>query len=53
MGDRGGSFAPEAAIEDLRRVVVPTIEGRTVLLADVASVALGPQPRRGALETPL
>ncbi len=50
MGDRDGSFTPEAAIEDLRRVVVPTLGGRTVLLADVASVALGPQPRRGALE---
>ncbi|MEJ7639272.1 MAG: efflux RND transporter permease subunit, partial [Singulisphaera sp.] len=50
MGDRDGSFRPDAAIEDLRRVVVPTIAGRTVLLADVAAVALGPQPRRGALE---
>jgi len=50
MGDRDGTFRPEAAIADLGRVVVPTIAGRTVLLADVATVALGPQPRRGALE---
>ena len=50
VGDRSGRFDTEAALADLRRVVVPTLDGRTVLLDDVASVGLGPQPRRGALE---
>jgi Cu(I)/Ag(I) efflux system membrane protein CusA/SilA len=50
LGDRDGSFQPEAALEDLRRVVVPTLDGRVVLLEDVATEAFGPQPRRGALE---
>ncbi len=50
IGDRGGRFDPESALADLRRAVVPTLDGRTVLLEEVASVSLGPQPRRGALE---
>ncbi len=50
IGDRGGRFDPEAALSDLRRAVVPTLDGRTVLLDEVASVGLGPGPRRGALE---
>ncbi len=50
IGDRGGQFDLEAALDDLRRIVVPTLDGRTVLLEDVATARLGPQPRRGALE---
>ena len=50
LGDRSGRFDAGAALADLRRVVVPTIDGRTVRLDDVAGVALGPQPRRGAME---
>ena len=50
IGDHNGRFDPEAALADLRRVVVPTIDGRTVLLDDVATVSIGPQPRRGAME---
>ena len=49
-GDRAGRFDVGAALEDLGRAVVPTIDGRTVLVEDVATVAPGPQPRRGALE---
>ena len=50
IGDRGGRFDLETALADLRRAVVPTLDGRTVLLEDVATAGLGPQPRRGALE---
>ncbi len=50
LGERTGPFDPDAALADLRRVVVPTLDGQTVLLDDVAAVALGPQPRRGAME---
>jgi Cu(I)/Ag(I) efflux system membrane protein CusA/SilA len=50
IGDRGGRFDLETALDDLRRVVVPTLDGRTVLLEELASVGLGPQPRRGVLE---
>ena len=50
LGESGGRFDPDAALRDLRRVVVPTIDGRTVLLEDVAAATLGPEPRRGALE---
>ena len=50
LGDRDGRFDADAALDDLRRAVVPTLDGRTALLEDVASVGLGPQPRRGALE---
>jgi copper/silver efflux system protein len=50
IGDRNGRFDLETALADLRRVVVPTLDGRTVLLEDVAWARLGPQPRRGALE---
>ena len=50
LGDHEGRFDVETALDDLRRVVVPTLDGRTVLLEEVASVAMGPQPRRGALE---
>ncbi len=50
LGDRDGAFDPDQAQEDLRRVVVPTLDGRNVLLEEVAHVDFGPQPRRGALE---
>ncbi|WP_165253461.1 efflux RND transporter permease subunit [Paludisphaera soli] len=50
IGLREGGFRVEDALDDLGRVVVPTIDGRNVLLADVATPAFGPQPRRGALE---
>jgi len=50
IGDRGGRFDVESALTDLRRLIVPTLDGRTVLLEEVASASLGPQPRRGALE---
>ena len=50
IGDRGGQFDVETALADLRRIVVPTLDGRTVLLEDVATARLGPQPRRGAFE---
>jgi Cu(I)/Ag(I) efflux system membrane protein CusA/SilA len=38
------------AIDDLRRVPVPSLAGGVVPLARLASVTLGPGPRRGALE---
>jgi len=50
VGLRDGAFRIEDALDDLARVVVPTIDGRTVLLADVATPGFGPQPRRGSLE---
>ena len=50
LGDRAGRFDVESALADLRRVVVPTLDGRTVLLGDVAAASIGPAPRRGALE---
>ncbi|WP_165066430.1 efflux RND transporter permease subunit [Paludisphaera rhizosphaerae] len=50
LGQRDGQFDPDQALEDLRRLIVPTLDARTVALEDVASVSLGPQPRRGALE---
>ncbi|ODT97202.1 MAG: hypothetical protein ABS79_07600 [Planctomycetes bacterium SCN 63-9] len=50
IGNRDGSFRVEDALEDLRRVIVPTLDGRNVLLGEVAHAGFGPQPRRGALE---
>jgi Cu(I)/Ag(I) efflux system membrane protein CusA/SilA len=40
----------ERVLADLCRLIVPTIDGRTVLLDDVAEVSLAPGPRRGAME---
>lgn len=50
LGERNGAFDVEKAQQDLRRVIVPTLDGQNILLEDVAHVAFGPQPRRGALE---
>ena len=50
MAIAAGQFDVETALADLRRIVVPTLDGRTVLLEDVATARLGPQPRRGAFE---
>jgi len=50
IGVRDSTFRVEDALDDLGRVVVPTLDGRNVLLADVATPGFGPQPRRGSLE---
>jgi Cu(I)/Ag(I) efflux system membrane protein CusA/SilA len=43
------SLTPQA-IRDLENVVVPIDDRRSVRLGDLATVQLGPQPRRGAFE---
>ncbi len=48
QGDNGGTTSQVTA--DLERIVVPTLDGGTVLLADVAEVMPAPAPRRGAME---
>ena len=43
-------FDPRRALRDLENILVHRPAGGTVRLADVAAVALAPQPRRGVLE---
>src|SRR5262249_25943903 len=44
------SFDPRRAVRDLENVVVPARGGRTIRLAEVAAVTIGPGFRRGVLE---
>lgn len=48
----GSSSAPDPArvLADLERVLIPTTDGSSVLLREIASVQLGTRPRRGVLE---
>jgi Cu(I)/Ag(I) efflux system membrane protein CusA/SilA len=46
----GGDFDPDRAVRDLEGLVLGRPGGGTLRLADVASVALAPGPRRGILE---
>ncbi|APW62193.1 efflux RND transporter permease subunit [Paludisphaera borealis] len=48
LGDAG--FDRDRAVRDLEEVVVPTIAGGVVRLAELANVAIGPGSRRGVLE---
>ncbi len=54
LGSRRGpdesDFDPRRVVRDLEQVVVPLPRGGCVLLAEVAHVGLGAQPRRGVLE---
>jgi Cu(I)/Ag(I) efflux system membrane protein CusA/SilA len=51
LGGAGDDEARSAqAIENLRQVPVPSLAGAVVPLARLASVTLGPGPRRGAFE---
>ncbi len=50
LGDQNGTFNIDAARDDLVRAIVPTIDGKTTTLGSVATISLGPAPRRGALE---
>jgi Cu/Ag efflux pump CusA len=49
-GNAAGDFDPRQAVRDLENVVVPRAHGAPVRLGEIARVAPGPQPRRGALE---
>jgi Cu(I)/Ag(I) efflux system membrane protein CusA/SilA len=49
-GPGGEEFDPRQALRDLENVVLPRPGGGALRVADVATVALGPQPRRGVLE---
>jgi Cu(I)/Ag(I) efflux system membrane protein CusA/SilA len=49
-GAADADFDPQQAVRDLENVVIPRAGGLVLRLADVASVALGPAPRRGVLE---
>jgi Cu(I)/Ag(I) efflux system membrane protein CusA/SilA len=44
------TFDAKRALRDLENVVLPLREGRSIRLADIGTVALGPGFRRGALE---
>jgi Cu(I)/Ag(I) efflux system membrane protein CusA/SilA len=46
----GADFDPRRAVRDLENVVLPTVGGGLLRVADVASVSLGPGVRRGVLE---
>lgn len=51
LGDRAGDGETERRIRtDLEEVVIASADGAAVLLADVATVSVGPGPRRGLLE---
>lgn len=50
LGDRDGRFNADAAVQDLKRSVVRTLDGRSLAIEQVARVGWGPQPRRGVLE---
>ncbi len=54
LGTRPGKnedrFDPKQAIRDLEKVPIVASDGTRYALTDVASVALGSQPRRGVLE---
>lgn len=50
IGEVDAAFNFERAGADLGRLVLATVDGRPVRLADVATVGLGPGPRRGVLE---
>jgi Cu(I)/Ag(I) efflux system membrane protein CusA/SilA len=50
IGQSTAGFDLQKAFADLRKIVVPTITGQSVLLEDVATVSIGPQSRRGAME---
>ena len=45
-----GGDAASAIVRDLEQVLVPGPGGQAVRVGDVATVAVGPGPRRGALE---
>ncbi len=49
-GNPAGDFDPRQAVRDLENVVIPRSHGPPVRLGEIAHVAPGPQPRRGALE---
>jgi Cu(I)/Ag(I) efflux system membrane protein CusA/SilA len=44
------AIGPSSSEEDLRRSAVTALDGRQVLVHDVATVGPGPRPRRGVLE---
>ncbi|MFM9066089.1 MAG: efflux RND transporter permease subunit, partial [Planctomycetota bacterium] len=48
--DEEGLFSEQRAVDDLRHVVIPATDGTSHLLGELASIGLGPGPRRGALE---
>jgi Cu(I)/Ag(I) efflux system membrane protein CusA/SilA len=48
--DGEDSFDPSQARRDLENAVIATVDGVTLRVGDVASVAVGPQARRGVLE---
>jgi Cu(I)/Ag(I) efflux system membrane protein CusA/SilA len=49
-GEGGDRFDPAKAVRDLEDVVLAAPGGATVRVGEVASVAVGPGPRRGVLE---
>jgi Cu(I)/Ag(I) efflux system membrane protein CusA/SilA len=48
--EEASAFDPQRALRDLEKIVVPLGDGRYVRVAEVASVTLGTQARRGVLE---
>ena len=50
--DGGSSSTPDPArvLADLEKVLIPTADGSSVLLREIASIQLGTRPRRGVLE---
>jgi Cu(I)/Ag(I) efflux system membrane protein CusA/SilA len=51
LGNAGNRVAdPQQTLRDIESVLVPTLDGRVVRLADLGRVALGTRPRRGILE---
>ncbi|HEY7423221.1 MAG TPA: efflux RND transporter permease subunit [Gemmataceae bacterium] len=48
--NEGANFEPERAVRDLENVIVPRPAGGSIRLAELATVALAPRPRRGVLE---
>src|SRR5262249_1072470 len=48
--NEGANFDPERAVRDLENVIVPRPTGGSIRLAELATVALAPRPRRGVLE---
>jgi Cu(I)/Ag(I) efflux system membrane protein CusA/SilA len=50
LGLNEGGFDPRQTIRDLENGVITARDGTTARIGDVASVAIGPGPRRGVLE---
>lgn len=47
---QGAAVDSAAVVRELEQVVIPTPDGRSVSLGELAEVRLGPAPRRGVLE---